>query len=302
MRLEYIRSFMSVVNYKSFSLAAQNIFLSQPTISTHIKQLENELGVQLLVRSTKDVILSEAGLIFYPYAVRLLETEHEAVVSLGAKESQVSGTVSISTSSVPGNYVLPHFFAAVKETFPDISYRVSEGDSAKVIQEVLHFDTEIGVGSIESMNEKCSCEPLFQDEIVLITPNTEKYKRMNGIFPPELLKNERFVLRESGSGTKMASENMERSLKLDLKSIKVAAQFESSEMVRRAVEAGVGIAFISRLAIRDSRELQKVQEFRFEHVNSRRQLYLVYHKDRVLSLPARSTIKALRKFCQGFEA
>ena len=74
MRLEYIRSFISVVNCKSFSLAAKKMFLSQPTISTHIKQLESELGVQLLVRSTKDVILSEEGIIFYPFAVRILET------------------------------------------------------------------------------------------------------------------------------------------------------------------------------------------------------------------------------------
>lgn len=301
MRLEYIKSFISVVNYRSFSLAAQNMFLSQPTISTHIKQLENELGVQLLVRSTKDVILSEAGLTFYPYAVRLLETENEAIVSLEAKESQISGTVSIASSSVPGNYVLPYFFAEVRGLFPDISFKVSEGDSVKVIQEVRHFDAEIGVGSIRSTNDKCNCEPLFQDEIVLITPNTEKYRAMNGKFPNEQFKNERFVLRESGSGTKMASENMERSLKLDLNNVKVAAQFESSEMVRRAVEAGVGIAFISRLAVRNIKVENKLLEFRFENVNSRRQLYVLCHKDRVLSIAARTTMKALRKFCQNFE-
>lgn len=85
MRLEYIRSFIGVVNYKSFSMAAKYLFLSQPTISTHIKQLEAELGVQLLVRSTKDVILSEEGLKFYPYALQLLETEKQALSQLKKK-------------------------------------------------------------------------------------------------------------------------------------------------------------------------------------------------------------------------
>lgn len=301
MRLEYIRSFITVVNYKSFSLAAENIFLSQPTISTHIKHLENELGVQLLVRSTKDVILSEAGLTFYPYAVRLLETASEAVHSLGTIESQVSGTVSISASSVPGNYVLPHFFASVRDQLPEITFRVFEGDSARVVQEILHFDSEMGIGSIKSMNEKCLCEPLFEDEIVLITPNTEKYRNLNGTFSAELFKNERFVLREPGSGTKMASENMEQSLGLNRKNIKVAAQLGSSEMVRRAVEAGVGIAFISKLAVKDAKQQDKILQFQFDNVNSKRQLYLFTHKDRVLSAAACSAMKALRKYCKSME-
>ena len=93
MRLDYIRSFINVVNCKSFSVAAKKAFVSQPTISTHIKQLEAELGVQLLVRSTKDVILSEEGVLFYPYAVRLLETENEALAHLNKTEAKVKGTL-----------------------------------------------------------------------------------------------------------------------------------------------------------------------------------------------------------------
>ena len=96
MRLEYIESFISVVNCKSFSGAAKQTFLSQPTISTHIKHLESELGVQLLVRSTKDVVLSEAGLIFYPYAVRLLETEKEALAQLGKCTQHIHGDEALA--------------------------------------------------------------------------------------------------------------------------------------------------------------------------------------------------------------
>ena len=73
MNLEQIKSLVSVVNHKSFSLAAKEMFVSQPTISMHIKTLEKELGEQLLIRSTKDIVLSEAGLLFYPYAVQMLK-------------------------------------------------------------------------------------------------------------------------------------------------------------------------------------------------------------------------------------
>jgi len=104
------------------------MYLSQPTISTHIKQLEEELNVQLLIRSTKDVILSEAGLLFYPYAVRLLETESEALLELHRNESEVKGMVSIASSSVPGYYILPQFFSKAKVIHPDIGYKIEAGD------------------------------------------------------------------------------------------------------------------------------------------------------------------------------
>lgn len=299
MRLEYIRSFISVVNCKSFSAAAKQMFLSQPTISTHIKQLESELNVQLLVRSTKDVILSEAGLLFYPYAVRLLETENEALLQLHKTETEVKGTVSVATSSVPGNYILPQFFSYAKSIYPDIGYRIVEGDSARVIQSVLHFETDIGIGSIKSTNEKCMCQPLFEDQIVLAAPNTEEYRSMCGEFPVERLQKETYVIREAGSGTKLATESIEKELGLHMRPVKAALQAESSELVKKGVEQGLGVAFISSLAIKDSVEQGKVIKFKFPDINTSRQIYLLYHKDRMMTLPITSTIKILRQFCQG---
>ncbi|RGU94256.1 LysR family transcriptional regulator [Clostridium sp. AF15-17LB] len=299
MRLEYIRSFISVVNCKSFSLAARQIFLSQPTISTHIKQLESELGVQLLVRSTKDVILSEAGVIFYPFAVRLLETENEALSQIHKTEMVVKGTVSIATSSVPGNYILPQFLACSRKAYPDINYRISEGDSAQVLQSILHFETDIGIGSIKSANEKCMCLPLVKDQIVLAAPNTEEYRNMKGNFPLERLKQETYVLREPGSGTRLATESIEQALDLHAKPLKVALQAESSELVKRGVEQGIGVAFISSLAVKESVEQGKVLKFEFPDIDTSRQLYLLYHKDRVMTVPVTTTIKILRQYCQS---
>ena len=298
MRLEYIRSFISVVNCKSFSLAAKKMFLSQPTISTHIKQLESELGVQLLVRSTKDVILSEEGIIFYPFAVRLLETENKALAQLHKTENQIKGSVSIATSSVPGHYILPQFLSYARNKYPDVSYEIKEGDSEQVIQAILHFETDIGIGSIRSTNEKCMCLPLLMDQIVLVTPNTEEYRSMNGIFPIERLKRETYVLREVGSGTKLAAESIEQSLNLHTKPLKVAMQAESSEMVRRGVEQGLGVAFISNLAVKDSVEREKILKFEIPDMDTRRQIYLIYHKDRVMTLPITSVMKTLKQYCQ----
>lgn len=299
MRLEYIKSFINVVNCKSFSLAAKQTFLSQPTISTHIKQLESELGVQLLVRSTKDVILSEAGVLFYPFAVRLLETEKEALAQLHKSESTVKGTVSIATSTVPGNYMLPQFLKYARSAHPDVDYKIVEGDSDKVIQSVLHFGTDLGIGSIKSLNEKCMCQPLFKDRVILVTPNTEEYRDMNGEFPRERLQKEHFILR-SGGGTKMAAESIERSLNIHEKPLKVVLRVESSELVKRGVEQGLGIAFISNLAVKESVEKGKLLKFEFGDIDTSRQIYLLYHKDRVMNLAITSTIKLLRQYCQNY--
>lgn len=296
MKLEYIRSFIGVVNYKSFSLAAKYLFLSQPTISAHIKRLEEELGVQLLVRSTKDVILSEEGLTFYPYAVQLLETEKEALCRLNEEKSE-QGTVTIATSSVPGNYIFTRFLSWFQRQVEGISFRVLEGDSEGVLQKVMHFEAELGIGGIKSTNEKMHCETLFEDEIILITPNKEKYRNLNGSFPIALLKKELFITRETGSGTKTVTDNIERELKLNVQSLHVAAQFESAEMVRRAVEAGTGVAFISQIAAKESLENKKVLEFRFPEVHAKRFIYLMYHKERVLSTAAKNVIRSLREYC-----
>ena len=297
MRLEYIRSFIGVVNYKSFSLAAKYLYLSQPTISTHIKQLENELGVQLLIRSTKDVLLSEEGKVFYPYALQLVETESRALKHLNKCDGESGGMVSVALSSVPMYYMFPQFLAKFRNKNTSTNFKVLEGDSGDVISKILNFDAEIGIGGLESGSEKIHSEILFEDEIVLITPNTAKYREMNGKFPVEQMKQEWFITRELGSGTKNMVDYIEQELKLNLSTLKVVAQFESSEMVRRAVEEGVGVAFISRMAARESLEKQKILEFTIPNVNAKRAFYLMHHKERSLSPSVENAMQGFREFC-----
>ena len=131
MNLEQIKSLVSVVNHKSFSLAAKEMFVSQPTISMHIKTLEKELGEQLLIRSTKDIVLSEAGLLFYPYAVQMLKAEEDAIQKIKNKGEKIAGDVMFASSSVPANYIFPGFLAYSKKKNPDIGYKISEGDSTE---------------------------------------------------------------------------------------------------------------------------------------------------------------------------
>lgn len=298
MNLEQIKSLVCVVKNKSFSQAAREMFVTQPTISMHIKTLENELGEQLLVRSTKDIILSEAGLVFYPYAVRMLKAEEEALLQMKNREEDVKGEVLIASSSVPVNYIMPEFIAYSRQQCAGIKYRISEGDSSEVIQKVLRFEQEIGVGSIKTENPKCICEPFVKDKIVLITPNIEKYRLYNGKMPLEELKRESFVVREQGSGTKMAVESLERTLGLYPDKMNIVAEFQTTETVKRAVAAQVGVAFVSNLAVQDYQQQKKILVFEFEDTYTDRQMYLIRHTDRNLSIAGEKALCLLRKFAK----
>lgn len=296
MKLEYVRSFVGVVNYKSFSLAAKYLFLSQPTISTHIRQLEEELGVTLLVRSTKNVQLSDKGKVFYPYALQLLETENQVMKQLKRGDWNSARTVTMAVSSVPGYYFLPQFLQYFNKKHQDVNFKIQEGDSGDVLQKLLEYDVEIGIGGLDSGNSKISAEVLFEDEIVLVTPNKPKYRNLNGVFPMEMLGKEQFIVREEGSGTRVVSRNLEEDLHIDTAGLHVGAQAESSELMRRAVENGVGVAFISRTAARESLEKQKVLQFDFPDRNTKRNIYLMYRKEYAEGSALEKVLEELRKF------
>lgn len=297
MNLEQVKSLVSVVNNKSFSVAAKEMFVSQPTISMHIKTLEREIGEQLLIRSTKDVILSEAGMVFYPYAVQMLKAEEEALFHMQNKGKELTGEVLIASSSVPANYVLPGFLAYSKKKCKGISYRILEGDSTEVIQKILRFEGEIGIGSIKPLTPKCMSFPLVKDKIVLVTPNTRKYASFQGVFNRNELKREEFVIREKGSGTKAAGESLEKKLGLEPEKVRVIAEVQTTETLKRVVAEGVGIAFVSSIAVRDYLEQGKLLAFEFPEIANERQLYLLWHEERNLSRAGEHAVELLKEYC-----
>lgn len=298
MNLEQLRSLESVVRNKSFSMAARELYVTQPTISMHIKSLEAELGEQLLVRSTKDILLSEAGILFFPYAVQMLNAQGEALARLKKREECISGEVRIVASSVPANYIVPGFLSYAGKRQDQIVYRISEGDSMGVAQKVQRFEDEIGIGGIQTGNSKCLFEPFISDHIILITPNQLKYREKEGVFDIEELKRETFIVRESGSGTRFATESLEKKLGIDQNKIYVAAEVQTTELLKRVVSEGVGVGFVSSLAARDYLQQEKILAFEFDKIATRRQLYLIRNKEKSMSVAAKRTILMLKEYAK----
>lgn len=296
MKLECVRSFIEVVKYKSFSLAAKQLYLSQPTITTHIKQLEAELNVQLVIRSTKDVLLTEEGSIFYPYALQLIETESLAIEHLRKKGNRVGGVVSVAVSAVLGSDRFWDFLAQYRKNNPDISFQTSVCGAAEIVRKILDYEVQIGIGGAECVGDTIDAELLFEDELILITPNNETYRAMNGVFPLNELKNEWYINHKPGRTARDMVKFAGEILKLTPSSFKVAAQFETIEMVKKAVEDGAGIAFTSKYAVEDLLKEQKVIGFSFPGFPTKRRFYLMRHKKRELLPEVSSVMEDLREY------
>ena len=280
MRLEYVKSFIGVVNYKSFSRAAKYLYLSQPTISTHIRQLEDELGVQLLVRSTKDVLPSEEGKIFYPYALQLVETENQALEHLKKGRSETGKVVSMAVSSALGNTVLPAALTAMRADRRDIALKVIEGSDEFVLQKVADREVEIGISALTG-DGRIHADYLYTDRIILVTPNNENYSNYKGLFPVRQLEKENFVML-SDTAARYDMTFLEKEFGLDMSAAKVAAMFESSGMALRAVEEGGGVAFINRSQAREMIRQNRIRGYSFNNPAFKKDVWLLTRDDREL--------------------
>jgi len=284
-----LEAFYHVVSEGSFSRAAQSLYLTQPTISAHVASLERKLGIQLLVRTTKEVCLSDAGRLVYGYAEKILRLREEAVRAVESFTKEMRGTVRVAASTIPAQYYLPKMIQGFRAEHPDVSFSLEMLDSVEVAEQVAARKTDIGLtGTMVPLN-KCVYEVFTEDRLVVITPNRPRYRAYQATgFPVRQLMHETFISREQGSGTRIETENFLREMGVDVNKITVAVEVRSTESIKQMVSEGLGIAMISQSASRDYCQFQKILAFNFDNVSLRRKLYLVRHKNSLLSPAAQA--------------
>lgn len=190
------------VKLKSFSKAAQRIYLTQPTISAHINSLEKELDTKLIERGTKYVYPTKPGSILYQYAVKMLNLRDDACCSVKNYNKELKGTLSICASTVPSQYILPKVVSAFREEYPHVTFNIQRQDSELVVENIAKGMADIGFCGTDTHNPDCVFESFIKDHLVIITPNTERFRQMQSSgMKAEFLKNEPIILREDGSGT-----------------------------------------------------------------------------------------------------
>jgi len=280
--LKQIEAFVAVVKYHSFSRAAEAIYLSQPTISSHIQSLENYLGTQLLVRTNKGIYPSEAGKIFYTYAQEIVNLCDKAQQKIKSCSNDVQGALIISASTVPSLYIVPEVLSRLSQKYPKLSFGVNQHSSIEVVQEIMGMTAEIGIAGAKIEKAGCAFEPFLTDRLVIITPNNSQFRALQGQITPEIMADSPFISREHGSGTRKEYEQFLETIGID-KKIHIIARMQSTESVKQAVKNGLGISIISHIAAEDYIKTGDILAFDYNSPWLNRKFYFVYHKKRALS-------------------
>jgi DNA-binding transcriptional LysR family regulator len=284
MDFRQIEAFVYVARFRSFSKAADAIYLTQPTISSHISNLEKELGIKLIDRSGKEVEPTGAGRIFYEYANNLINIRDNAIFTLSEYTRKVEGKVEIAASTVPAEYLLPKLMIDFRNKYGNITFSIDQFDSKQVIDEILDKKYDLGMVGTVIENSKLEYHKLKEDKLVLAVPCSEKFTSINSdMLPFEKIKDENFIYRESGSGTRQEFEKIFTVHGISPSSIKIAAQFNSIDAIKQAVSKGLGVSIMSYISIEDYVKFGKIKAFDIEGMDLTRAFYMVTHKKRPIS-------------------
>lgn len=278
MDIHQLRIFVSVYRNRSFSRASEQLYISQPTISEHIKNLERSLGCLLFDRLGRKIEpTSEADLI-YPKALQLIE-DLETIHALVQKSAdRVAGKLLLGASTIPGNYMLPKLAAKFREEFPDVSFEIIVADTRKITDMLINHDFFMGIVGANMEPRVLQYEPYAEDELVLAaTPRFFK-GHSHGSFDIYKLP---FLLREEGSGTRKTMEEFLQNMEIPLRKMNVVAVLGSTDAIKQSIKAGLGCSILSRRAIAEELESGTLMVLDLGTV-MRREFYIATHKKRTL--------------------
>jgi DNA-binding transcriptional LysR family regulator len=277
--LQQLEALIQLVDAGSFTRAADRMFLTQPTLTKHIKNLEDAVGTQIINRATKGLSLTPEGQILYNYAKRMIRLRDEAKEKILEIRDHEAGHIFLCASTIPSTYILPRLMGQMRKQYPDIRVHLQTCDSEETQQLVVNGQVELGVIGKEPFDKRLCSEELWKDELVLIAPAGYRLDSQKEPVAMEQLLKEPFVVRERGSGTR---ENIEGYLQkehhLPISAFNIVGEMGSSEAVKEAVIGGLGLSIISLYAV--ERELKQgvLSVVPLAGGKISRHFYLIYRK------------------------
>lgn len=279
MDLRQLEIFVKVAELKSFSKAAEALFLTQPTVSEHIRALEQELRVRLLDRLGRGAEATAAGRLLLSHATRLLQLQREALQAMDSFQGRLAGELLVAASTIPGEYVLPALIGRFKEKFPDIAITLLIGDSRAVVDWVAEGRAEVAVVGARLSHRGIDYRELMPDELALVVPVGHPWhgRKEVGL---EDLRAEPLLLRERGSGTRAALESALAQAGLDLSGFRVVGEMGSTQAIKQAVKAGVGVSVVSKRAVEEECRSGLVWCLKLRDLKVTRAFHVATHRDR----------------------
>lgn len=289
-----LKIFKNVVEKKSFSLASKAIHLSQPTVSSHIKDLEEYFECKLLDRLGREVVPTKPGEILYSYAKRIVSLTQEAETAVFQFFGNVKGDFIFGGSTIPAGYIIPRLIGPFSRQFPGVNISVLAGDTAQIIKKVENGEAELGIVGASTNNAKIEQQKLIDDEMKLIVPYSHKWADRDEI-DNAMLFEEPFLLREEGSGTcKSILQSMEDA-KLDVTNFNIAARMGSTAAIIQGILSKAGISILSTIAVEDDITTGRLKALTVKGLDLHRCFYIVTHKKRTLSPIAKEFLSFLKQ-------
>ena len=281
MDFDQLETFLEVAKHNSFSRAAERRFRTQPAISAQIRAVEEEVGAKLFDRSGGKVALTAAGKIFQKYAEDALDARRRLLTALGEMEREPRGEIIVGANEGTCLYVLPGVFAQFKKQYGAVAITVKRSESSKVLENIVDNSVDFGVVSLPVTDARLTVVPIHRDELVVISPAHHPLAKMKTVAIAEVIK---FPLLLPKAGrTRDAIDTLfeERRLKPT-----ISMELDSSELLKRFVAADVGVGFIARSNVREEVQLGTLAAVAMADAHIKRDLGLVFRKDKALSRAA----------------
>jgi DNA-binding transcriptional LysR family regulator len=288
MDLHQLYVFTKVVEHKSFSKAAEDIYLSQSTVSSHIQSLEKMLNVPLFDRVGRESILTPHGERLYGWALKLLQLKDQALLDLSQDMTELRGDIRIAASSVPGQFMIPKMVKQFRSEYQNVTFHVNQSSSKNVAEKVLNGSVDLGILGEKYENDKLQYIPLLKEKLVLISPNQMEFKSPVNI--KDILEYP-FVMRNSDSGTNAILERFLKINKITKNQMNIIAYTDSSQSLIQFVKEGIGLSIISEIASKEYVERDLIRMYDIEDFANERYFYLVYNINRTLSVVSKKFIE-----------
>lgn len=294
MNLKQLEAFVQVSESGSFSKAAKELFLTQPTISAHISSLEKELSVRLFIRNTKEVSLSDDGKDLYRYAKQITDLEKAIEERFYMDSDDGKHVITIAASTIPAQYLLPKVLMCYRERHPKEQIKIMETDSSEVVTQVVDHMVDVGFTGTVLEKKHCKYIPFYKDELAVITPDTPEYRILKEQNRDDIdwIKRKPLILREEGSGTRKEAEKQLKNAGISMEALDIVASIANQETIKKSVKQGMGITVLSRLAAEDEDGLLI---FPIPGADEGRDINLVYNKNYQMTRSADRFIRIVKE-------
>src|SRR5713226_5787579 len=286
MNLYHLRVFQTVAEHEHITRASEELILSQPAVTKIIQSLEHEIGIELIERHGRRIVLTHAGHVLHSYALRMFALEREMEEALAVLQDVEAGEIKLAANTTTGVYLLPPIVSRYRNLYPQVTLHIDILNSHEIIEQTLNWTLDFGLveGDPSTLPTGLFVEVFAQDELVLVVAPDHRWSRL-GELNPEALREGELLLREQGSGIR---EVIEHALLLQRVQVHPLFTLPDNEAIKQMVMNGVGAAIVSALAVQRELASGELVRVPIAGLDLRPQLSLIRRTDKQLARAAQA--------------